>query len=223
MFGRVDGVASVPLDAPRALPRRDDAARAHLHAVAARAQPLVHAGDRRLLVDGPLGLKLPGRGLQRGSTVALDGRPGTGSTTVAFQLAAAATSAGEWAAVVDPEGTLGAQAAIEAGVELERCAVVRRLPRDRWAAAVAALLDGVALVAAAVPPYLRAGDARRLVARARERAAVLVAIGPWPAEAALRLETGPSAWCGLETGTGLLTERDMEVRVEGRGVHARAG
>ena len=81
----------------------------------------------------------------------------------------------------------------------------------------------MSLVAAAVPPYLRPADARRLVARARERAAVLVAIGPWPAEAALRLETGPSAWRGLETESGLLTERDMEVRVEGRGVHARAG
>ena len=112
-------MASVPLDVPKArgtLPRRDDAARAHLHAVAARAQPLVHAGDRRLLVDGLLGLKLPGGGVQRGSTVALAGLGGTGSTTVAFQLAAAATSAGEWAAVVDPEGTLGARAAVEAGV-----------------------------------------------------------------------------------------------------------
>ena len=38
-------------------------------------------------------------------------------------------------------------------------------------AVVAALLDGITLVVAAVPSRLRHGDARRLVARARERSA----------------------------------------------------
>jgi hypothetical protein len=204
-------------------PRRDDDARAHLHAVANRARPAVPAAQRLLTVDGELAPRLPGGGLQRGTTVAVDGPFGAGSTTVALRLAAAATSAGEWAAVVDPTGTLGARAAAEAGVELERCAVVRHVPPDRWATVVAALLDGVALVAAAVPPRLRSSDARRLVARARERAAVLVALGPWPGDAALRMYTGTTSWHGLEAGTGLLTRRDLEVRLEGRGVYARAG
>jgi hypothetical protein len=205
-----------------ALPRRDAHARAQLRAAATRAAPAVLAGDRRLTVAGPVGAQLPAGGIQRGATVALDGPPGAGSTTVAFALAAAATSAGEWAAVVDPDGTWGARAARDAGVALERCAVVRRVPPERWTTVVAALLDGVALVAAAIPPMLRPGDARRLTARARERASVLVALGPWPAEAALRFSVEPGAWAGLDSGAGLLTARDLAVTVERKGIR-RAG
>ena len=177
----------------------------------------VLAGDRVLPVGGPLGAELPRGGVQRGSTIALDGAIGAGATTIGLQLAAAATAPGEWAAIVDADGTIGARAAEAAGVVLERCALVRRVPRDRWATVVAALLDGVALVVAGVPPYLRPGDARRLTARARERAAVLVALGPWPAEASLRLHASCGEWTGLGVGTGLLESRVVDVRVEGRG------
>jgi hypothetical protein len=156
----------------------------------------VLAGDRALTIPGSVGEQLPAGGVRRGATVALDGPLGSGSTTVAFAFAAAATSAGEWAAVVDPDGTFGACAAEANGVALERCAVVRGVPRDRWATVVAALLDGVAMVVATVPPWVRANDARRLSARARERSAVLVALGAWPAEASLRLHTEPSVWTG---------------------------
>ncbi len=209
--------------APPSSPR-DVEARARLRAVAARTQPFVAAGDRRLPVSGLLGELLPAGGVQRGSTIAVDGSPGSGSTTVALALAAAATAAGEWAAVVDPGGTLGARCAAEAGVVLERLAVVRRAPPDRWGAVVAALLDGITVVVAAVPPRVRLGDARRLVARARERGAVLVAFGAWPVEAAVRVHTGPSQWRGLGEGMGLLEARDLNVRVDvkGRG-YARAG
>jgi recA bacterial DNA recombination protein len=215
-------VAVVPtspvLTSSGVLPRRDDEARARLHAVAARARPFVAARDRLLPVTGRLGELLPASGLQRGSTVAVDGLPGSGSTTVALTLAAAATAAGEWAAVVDPGGTLGARAAAAAGVELDRLAVVRRVAPDRWAAVVAALLDGITVVVAAVPPHLRLGDARRLVARARERRSVLVAFGAWPVEAAVRVHTGRCTWSGLDAGAGLLDTRDLhiEVGVKGR-------
>jgi hypothetical protein len=218
----------VPTSSPRdlALPRRDDEARARLQAVAARAHPFVAAGDRRLPVAGLLGELLPAGGVQRGSTIAVDGSPGSGSTTVALMLAAAATAAGEWAAVVDPSrppwsGTLGARAAAEVGVELERLAVVPRVPPDRWGTVVAALLDGITVVVAAVPPHVRLGDARRLVARARERGAVLVAFGAWPVEAAVRVHTGPSAWRGLDHGSGLLTGRDLDIHIEAKGVAAK--
>ena len=200
------------------LPDRGVAARARLHEVAGRVRPTVAAGDRLLRVSGPLGSLLPAGGVQRGSTVAVDGAPGAGVTSLACALAAAATETGEWAAIVDPAGTFGARFAAEAGVELERCAVVRNVPSDRWSTVVSALLDGVALVAATVPLHLRTGDARRLVARARERASVLVAIGPWPAEAALRVRAEGSAWSGAT--------RTMEVSVETRGrrqVQAVAG
>jgi len=207
------------------LPARDPESRARLLVAADRAGTTVLARDRLLAVGGPVGALLPAGGVRRGATVALDGPPGSGSTTVALTLAAAATSAGEWAAVVDPDGTLGARAAADFGVALERCAVVRRVPRDRWATVVAALLDGMALVCATVPPWLRAGDARRLTARARERAAVLVAMGPWPTEATLRLRAEPTAWAGLEQGSGLLDTRMLDLHVEGTGVraHARVG
>src|SRR5260221_3712925 len=98
-----------------ALPRRDDEARARLRAVEVRARPFVAAGERLLRVTGQLGSLLPATGLQRGSTISVDGSPGSGSTTVGLTLAAAATAAGEWAAVVDPGGTLGARAAVGAG------------------------------------------------------------------------------------------------------------
>jgi hypothetical protein len=207
------------------LPRRDEEARARLRAVAARARPFVAAGDRLLPVAGLVGERLPAGGMQRGSTISVDGSPGSGATTVALTLAAAATGAGEWAAIVDPGGTLGGRAAVTAGVELERLAVVRRVAPDRWAAVVAALLDGITVVVAAVPPHLRLGDARRLVARARERKSVLVAFGAWPVEAALRVHTGRCAWSGLGPGTGLLDTRDLHIEVEGKGARklARAG
>jgi hypothetical protein len=196
-----------------------------LHEVAARVRPLVAAVDRMLAVGEPLGGLLPGGGIRRGATVAVDGACGAGRTSLTLALAAAATATGEWAAFVDPDGTLGARAAATAGVELERCAVVRRVPPDRWATVVAALLDGVALVAAVVPARLRPGDARRLIARARERAAVLVAVGPWPAEAAIRVHAASSTWMRTD---GLLASRDLDVHIEGRGlpagrVHALAG
>jgi hypothetical protein len=218
-------VAPVPSLHRRDEPSRDDAARARLRAAASQAAPAVLAGDRLLAVPGPIGRLLPAGGLRRGSTIALDGPPGAGSTTVAFLLAAATTSAGEWAAVVDPDGTLGARAAAEQGVALERCAIVRRVPPDRWPTVVGALLDGVALVVAALPPnaHLRPGDARRLTARARERAAVLVALGPWPTEATVRVHAQGRP--GLTIDDGLLVPGELDVRVEGKGVrtHARAG
>ena len=221
---------ALPAVLPPAVPLRDPEARAHLEALGRGVKPSVAAGDRLIPVTGDLGALLPGGGLRRGSVVTVGGPSGAGGTTLAFHLAAAATSAGEWVVFVDPDGTLGGRAAAECGVALDRCAVVRRVPSGRWATVVAALLDGMALVAAVTGPGLRTGDARRLAARARERAAVLVAIEPpsapgtgarravaWPAEAALRLTAEGSPWPGLQT-SGLLTPRGLRVRVEDRGI-----
>jgi hypothetical protein len=215
------------------LPRRDAEAVAVLGDVARRVRPVVLARDRVLPVGGTLGELLPGAALRRGEVVTVQGEVGAGATSIALAFAAAATAAGEWAATVGVElsgprapGDLGATAALEAGVALERLAVVRRVPPARWATAVAVLLDGVSLVLAEVPRYARAGDARRLVARARERAAVLVPLcGPgvsWPADAALRLRAEGGPWPGLEPGEGLLAERAVRVHVEGRGEARRA-
>jgi hypothetical protein len=187
----------------------------------AQVRPLVGAGDRLLPVRGPIGALLPSGGLRRGAVVAVDGEAGAGVTSAALTLAAAATDTGEWAAIVDPTGTLGARAAEEVGVVLERCAVIRRCPADRWSTVVTALLDGVALVAATVPLHLRVGDARRLVAKARERTAVLVAIGPWPVEAAVRIRADGNEWRGLGEGSGLLDTRELHVCVDAKGAPVR--
>jgi hypothetical protein len=187
-----------------------------------RVRPVVLAGERRLTVPGPLEALLPGGGLQRGTVVAVDGAMGAGATSLVLQLVAAATAVGEWAAAVDVANTFGALAAAEAGVALERLAVVRRVAPNRWGRVVATLLEGVTLVAAIVPGSVRPSDARRLTARARERAAVLVTTGPWPAEAALRLRAETSTWGGLGRGEGLLRERVLRVAVRGRGAAGRA-
>ena len=189
--------------------------------IAARVRPVVLAGERRLAVPGPLGEILPGGGLQRGSVVRVDGAPGSGATTLVLSLLAAATAAGEWAAVVDSEEAFGGLAAAEAGVALERLAVVRAVPAALVGRVVATLLDGVTAVGATIPRGFRPADARRLEARARERGAVLVVTGPWPGETALRLRAEHSSWSGLGGGEGLLGERVLRVAVSGRGAAGR--
>jgi hypothetical protein len=198
------------------LPRRDDEARARLESVGERVRPVTLARDRVLTPSGALAHALPD-GVTRGATVVVDGRVGAGATSLAFELAAAATAAGEWAAAIDLDGTFGAEAAAAAGVVLERFAVVARVPRERWATVAAALLDGISVVIAEVPRYLSMADARRLVARAREREAVLVPIGQWPGDAALRLTAADGQWHGLTPGAGLLRERARAVRVDAHG------
>jgi hypothetical protein len=208
-----------------ALPRRDAEARARLREVAGRSRPVTLAREQSLPVAGRLGELLPQGALQRGTTVVVEGARGAGATSLAFTLAAAVTATGEWAAAVDVDGTLGLEAAAAAGVALERFAVLRQVSRERWATTVASLLDGIALVLAEVPRHVRVGDARRLVARARERGAVLVAVpvpgATWPVDAALRLVAEGGHWSGLVRGGGLLDGRELRVGVSGKGAAAR--
>ncbi len=207
------------------LPRRDDEARAHLHAVAREVAPLVLARDRSVAVPGALGDLVPGGAVARGAVLRVTGRPGAGATTVGFELVAGFTTQGEWAAAVDLDTTLGPLAAAEAGVALERFAVVRRVPPARWATVVAALLDGMSVVLAEVPRGVALGDARRLEARARERESVLVALETrgvvWPTGAAYTLHATMSEWDGLERDSGLLAGRRLQVQVDGRGAAAQ--
>jgi hypothetical protein len=48
-----------------------------------------------------------------------------------------------------------------------------------------------------------------------------VAFGAWPVEAAVRVHTGPGSWRGLGVGSGLLGARELDVRVEVKGVEAK--
>ena len=221
------------------LPRHDAESLARLTETARRVRPIVLARDRVLPVPGTLGELLPDAALRRGEVVTVEGEVGAGATSIALAFAAAATAAGEWAAVVGIErrgprapnglsaGDLGAAAALEAGVALERLAVVRRVPPARWATTVDVLLDGMSLVVAEVPRHLRVGDARRLEARTRERGGVLIALaGPssrWPAGATARLRVEGGPWPGLGAGHGLLTPRSPQVRVADHGTRERVG
>lgn len=224
MFGTVPDMAAAAQPIQSILPRRDEPARARLAAVGAAGAPLVLARERVLSVPEPLAAVVPT--LARGTVVAVGGPLGSGATGTALGLAAAATAAGEWAALVDGSGTLGAGAAVEVGVDLDRFVVVRDVPRERWATVVAALLDGMTVVVAEIPKGIRAGDARRLLARARERSAVLVALAAdvraWPVEAGVRIVAEGGAWSGMGAGDGGLAQRSGRWSVVTRGHAARS-
>jgi hypothetical protein len=172
-------------------------------------------GDRPLPVLPVLEPLFPTGGLRRGSAVAVHG-----SASLLLALLAGPSRRGAWCAVVGLPG-LGLVAAAEAGVELERLALVPDPGRD-WAAVAAALLDAMEVVVVAPRGRVPDGDVRRLAARARQRGAVLVPYGSvaWPG-AELRLSVGGGVWEGLGDGSGRLRSRRVVVRSEGRGSAAR--
>ena len=105
-------------------------------------------------------------------------RGGRGDVVGAGPGGRGASQAGSWVAAVGL-GSLGLVAASELGVTFEHLALVADPGRERagWASVVAALVDGFDVVLVAAACRLRAADTRRLVARVRERGAVLVAVG----------------------------------------------
>lgn len=194
-------------------------ARRVLHRVEGRAdrertRPEPGADGALLPVPGPLAELLPGGGLRRGSTVAVT--TGAGAGSLLFALLAAASAEGAWAGVVGRPG-LGTTAAAEAGVRLERLALVPD-PGTDLVPVTAALLDGLDLVvvAGADRAGLRATDRQRLAARARQRGAVLLALGSWPG-ADVQLQCARTHWTGTASGAGRLRARRVEVRAHGRG------
>jgi hypothetical protein len=196
-----------------------------LRALVDRIQPVTLAHERALPVLAPLEPLLPGAGLQRGSTVQVAGGPG--ATKLAFALLAGPTRAGSWAACVGlPE--LGWAGAAEVGVALERVVVVRP-PERAWATVVAALVDAFDVVVCGPAHAPGAAEVRRLTARARERGAVLVAVGgagaaggapgrgrrAWPGPD-VRMSVTEARWSGPGQGWGHLRARRATVTVDGR-------
>jgi len=163
-------------------------------------------------VSAPLAPLLPAGGLRRGSVVAVHG-----STALLLALLAAATAQGVWAAVVGV-GDLGVLAAVEAGVAVQRLALVPA-PGEPGPV-VAALLDGMGLVAVAGAERLPAGAQRSLVARARQRGGVLLPIGRWSG-ADVELHCRTEAWSGTEDGYGRLRSREVVIHATGRGAAVR--
>lgn len=193
-----------------------------LRRVESRSRPVALARERVLPVPSALEHLFPDGGLRRGTAVAVDAAPGaSGATALALALGGAASAAGSWTAVVG-QPSLGLLAADELGLCLERLVVVDP-PADQWATVVAALLDAVDLVYASLPRRVREGDARRLVARARERGSVFVPLGPgrWPLPADVRLTVATATWSGPCVGAGRLEARRVGVVSVGRGAGAR--
>lgn len=177
--------------------------------------------NRVLPVLPELSRVLPGRGLRRGSTIAVStghsAWPAGGSSLV-LALLAEASRAGSWCAVVGVP-SFGAVAATEAGISLDRLALVPN-PGPEWPTVVAALVDGVDVVVAAVPAAASTSVTGRLAARVRQRGSVLIPYGQWSgADVVLQVVRG--TWEGLGQGRGRLRCRQVTVLARGRGAAAR--
>lgn len=186
--------------------------------VSTRPVAAPEADGRLLPVVEPLARLLPGGGLRRGSTVCVPEAPG--ATSLLLALLATASAGGAWAGVVGRPG-LGLVAAAEAGVRLERLALVPHPGTDLMAVTVA-LLDGMDVVAVSglERAGIRAADRQRLAARARQRGAVLLALGAW-AGADVELSCTAAQWQGLGAGVGRLCARRARVQLRGRGAAVR--
>lgn len=173
-------------------------------------------GTAVLPVVPPLAGLLSAGGLRRGRTVAV--ADGPGSTSLLLALLAAASAGGAWVGVVG-RPRLGLVAAAEAGLRLDRLALVPE-PGADLIAVTSALLDGldVVVMSGVARAGVRAADRQRLAARARQRGAVLLPLGPWPG-ADTELSCVDVEWLGLEAdGAGRLSARRVEVRARGRGI-----
>jgi hypothetical protein len=192
---------------------------AGLAEVGRAVRPLTLAADRLVPVLPGLSGVVPGGGLARGSVTHVDG---PAATSLALALLAGPSAAGSWVTVVGcPD--LGLAAAAEAGLVLERVALVAEPAPGDWAAVVAALLGGVDVVLVGPTHRVGAADARRLAARARERGTVLVQLRPprrsgrsVGLEADLRLTVIDASWQGVGRGHGHVQARRLTVDVGGR-------
>lgn len=148
---------------------------------------------------------LPDPGLRRGSAYALDA-PGA----LLLALLAEPSKDGAWCGVVGiPE--LGAEAAHEAGVAMDRLVLVPD-PGRRWLSVVAALAEVLGVIAVRPSGSVSPADANRLASRLRDRESTMLVVGQWPrAEATLRVEG--SVWSGVGTGYGHLEGREATLSV----------
>jgi hypothetical protein len=196
-----------PVPAVREEPRPVPAPPASAQSAPPRAS-LLTSERPPLPVPPPLAPLLPD-GLRRGATTAV-----TGSTSLLLEVLAHACAGGAWAVAVGMP-TLGLLAAAQAGLELDRLALVPR-PGAEAATVVAALLDGIDVVVVGPDVALVDADRRRLSARARDRGAVLLATGDWPG-ASVVLTVDAGRWDGLGDGDGRLRSHTLHVVRSGRG------
>ncbi|MGX7680768.1 hypothetical protein ACSMXN_17925 [Jatrophihabitans sp. DSM 45814] len=188
----------------------------------------LHPGLESILPDG----------LRRGSTIAI-----TSSVSLLLAVLGGPSAKGAWTAMVGMPA-ISAEAAAEAGIDLERLAIIgppeSGWTSASWTTAVGALLDavdvvvgrpGIASATAGNSTTIRTGasgindgDARRLTARARSKDAVLVLFGQhataWPA-VEVQLSAQHSHWTGIGDGYGRIKAHRVTVSAVGKGRSAR--
>ena len=166
--------------------------------------------DSRAVPTHPaLASVLPGGALREGAVVQVEG-----SITLLMAALAGPSQSGRLVAVAGiPE--FGVEAAARFGIDLERLVLVPD-PGWQWLTVAAALADVIPVVAVRPSGRLAPAEASRFAARLRQRGALLLVDGDWPGSDA-RLELERSDWSGLERGHGHLAEREVVVRVTGRG------
>jgi hypothetical protein len=162
---------------------------------------------------------LPG-GLPRGELVELTAGRSSGRFACALMLLAAATSAGENAALIDLGDALDPQSAAPAGIDWPRLLWARpRTVREALAATEAALTGGLPLVVLdlGLPPLPggRGAEAMwlRLARSARQHGALLVVASPYrvagpAASTVLELTRGRARWSGTGASPRLLEGAD---------------
>ena len=183
-----------------------------------RIRPMVAPSARLLPVVEALQPLLPDGGLRRGSTTVVVAPPGHGGATLALTLLSAPSAAGHWCGVVGM-GDPGITAMTELGVDLRRVVFVPT-PGGKWAEVAGELIDGTDVILIRLGLPVPHAVARNLIAKARDRSAVLVILtatsGQWPIGGDVELSIPHAAWVGANAGHGHLAGRRAAVSVIGR-------
>ena len=195
-------------------------------AIAAAAQLSAPGVSSRLQLSEEFSGLLPHSRLKPGSCVGIAGGPG--QTSLLLRLLAGPMAHGCWSAVIGlPD--LGIEAANELGVPLDRLALVPS-PGQHWLDVTAALLDSVELVVLNPPHCARPSDAKRLMARARQRQSILIVLNGdrqgglatagsravWPEQPDLVLCAEAADCRGVERGYGSIRARRVQITTGGR-------
>ena len=145
-----------------------------------------------------------------------------GGASLMIAALAEASAAGRWTAWLGwPH--IGAHALSEAGVRLDRTAVIPE-PGTHWLSALSSLADAMGVLAVRPPRGARLAptELARLAGRLRERGTTVLVDADWPgAQAQLRIDE--HLWQGIGRGAGLLLEHRLRVSVRDHSARVRTG
>lgn len=165
--------------------------------------------DERALPTAPaLAPLLPGGALRAGAMYSVQG-----SWQLALAFLSAASQSGAWCGVLGC-ADFGAEAAVRAGIALDRCVLVPS-PGQHTLSLAGTLSETLSVVAARFDDQVAHGDIERLAARLREHGSTLIVVGDW-ARSESRLTVVSSQWSGLGAGFGMLGDRELTVQSEDR-------